>query len=1136
MLTRPPPTIVRIDSRKKSRTAACLRLPLSIAIACIYPSAAHSLPQNPDVMSGSVSITTSGRAMQVNQTTNKAIIDWQKFGIGTNESLTFNQPSRASVILNRVTSGESSVLDGALNANGQVFLINPNGVLIGATARINVSGLLASTLDVENRLFLNSEYVFSAKSASEKTSVFNDGTITAVDGGYVVMLSNHVRNNGMIDAPSGHVLMGAGSHAILYTSDQSLLGYRIASGSAAALVENVNRIRADSGQVTLAARGLTGASQLASAAVNNSGIIEARTLSGKHGAIVLSGDMENGRVFLNGTLDASARSGNGGTVDTTAFVVSAGSNAEVSTESLSGKTGIWTITSDHPVIGRNLGNVSNTALSNALDRSNIAVIASGHNGEHSGNLSVDQQVTTQSSNKLVLKAVNNLSINAPVIVGSGGLAAHADTNGTGVGKVMIATGASLRAGAGGPIDIYTNVPDYRDTAGYEGFITSPYRLWMLVNNVRQLQDMDKNLSGNYVLGKDIDAAETATWHGGAGFKPIGLLGRRFDGQLDGMNHVISNLTINRPRNDFVGLFSELAGTVRNLGLQDVHVTANSHAGAFAGYNGGVLNNVYATGSVSVDVEPGNSEQATATAGGLVGSNGRNGVIKDAYSLVKVGGRSVLGGIAGANEGLIDGVYAAGKVGEFDDIYNLFQFGGLVGTNSGQVRNAYWTTDGTGKNLAFGSDSASAGLVNSVSGLTSEGIKKAYLALNYDTAWFRYDGYTAPLLRSFMTPLTINGMSRQIDKVYDGQAFEFVPRFFYSNPEATKSTQLHWINGAISGGQGPDVGTYTSASTTAFWSDQRGYLINNSAIWQDALVTVSARPVLVQASPDTKFFDHSTSSALLPAVSNVQSKENLGLAKGDVLIAGQSFDSLDAGNRTLSISSLEIRNSAGKDITSNYQVSRIEASGKIETPTTEPTIDPKPDVQPGSVPDPVPDPVPGLQPPPTPDLKPEPMPGSKTGPMPDLNPQPGPNLKPPPTPGSKPDAKPGPGTGPDNPGAQNQGSSPGSGFWSGPGLDAKLLADQPAGANQGEIAGPFVHWKAKLDSGDIADDAGNGNLFSTGYGPGEQEHGATLFITLFTGKDDELLKKNARTKKAKNSYRLFIRDGGIHVPEEGLQQK
>ena len=1079
MLTRPPPDTAQTVSRKKARTSTSLRLPLSVALACIYP-AVHSLPQNPDVAAGSVSISTSDRAMQINQATDKAIIDWQKFGIGPNESVSFNQPSRASVVLNRVTGAGSSALDGMLNANGQVFLVNPNGVLIGPTARINVSGLLASTLDVENQRFLRSDYTFTAKSNPEKASVINDGAITAVDGGYIVMLSNNVRNNGMIDAPSGHVLMGAGSQATLYISNQSLLGYRIDAGAAAALVDNVNRIRADGGQVSLAARGLSGASQLASAAVNNSGIIEARTLDGKPGAIALTADMQNGRVYLNGTLDASASSGTCGTIETTASVVSVGSNAQVTAESLSGQTGLWTVTSDNPVIGRNLNNISNTALSTSLDRINVTVVASG------GNLSVDREIASQGGNRLELKAANNLLIDAPVTVGNGGVLAHAGTNGAGVGKVTIATNASVRASEGAPIDIYTNVPDYRNTTAYDGFITSPYRLWMLVNDVRQLQGMEANLSGRYALGRDIDAAETAGWHGGAGFTPIGLGNRRFEGQLDGMNHVISGLTIHRPRNDFVGLFSELTGTVKNLGLENVRVTANSHAGAFAGYNGGILNNVYATGAVSVDVEPGHGEQATATAGGLVGSNGRDGLIKDAYSLVDVGGRAELGGIAGTNEGVIDSVFAAGKVGlpNFPDW--LFKFGGLVGNNSGQVRNAYWTTDGTGKSLAFGSDSAPAALANSVTMLTTEGLQNANLALDYDATWFRYDGHTAPLLRSFLTPLTISGISRQVDKVYDGLAFGFEPGFYYSIPEATSSAHLNWRHGAVSGEQSPDVGTYLNSSTTTFWSDQRGYLINNPVIQQDAKVTIHARPLHVQANPDTKFFDNSTGSSALPGVADRQDKFNLGLADGDVLHASQSFDSHEAGDRRLTISSLDIRNSAGKDVTSNYLVSRGETSGQIVMPKSDP----------GSVPPP--DPTPGPEP------KPDPGADPTTGPLPGQPPVSGP--------GGEPGGIPGSGSGPGTPDGR------------------------PGGNGQGETAGPGGTPGRRPNPADAAGGAYGGNTLLTGASPAEQQRIATLFGYGATQDEDELLKKRVKATGLKNDAAVFIRDGGIHVPGETANEQ
>ena len=152
-----PRAVTQPFSAKKTSLLACLRRPLSVAIASIYPAVALALPQNPTVSAGAVSISTADRAMQINQTSGKAIIDWQKFGVEFSESVTFNQPSRSSVVLNRVSGAESSVLNGALNATGQVFIINPNGVLINSSARVNVGGLLATTLDIDNRRFLNSD-------------------------------------------------------------------------------------------------------------------------------------------------------------------------------------------------------------------------------------------------------------------------------------------------------------------------------------------------------------------------------------------------------------------------------------------------------------------------------------------------------------------------------------------------------------------------------------------------------------------------------------------------------------------------------------------------------------------------------------------------------------------------------------------------------------------------------------------------------------------------------------------------------------------------------------------------------------------------------------------------------------------
>ena len=933
------------------------RLPVCIAIACIYSSTVHALPQNPATVSGAVTMTTAGGDMQVNQTSDKAVINWQKFGIARNESLTFTQPSASSVILNRVVGSEASAVDGMLKANGQVFIINPNGVLFGRTASVNVGGLVASTLDIDDQRFLSSDYRFSSGGVAGGGSVSNAGslTATAVDGGYIVMLSDKVSNTGDINASSGQVLMGGASQATLYISKQSLLGYQIDSGTAAALVENAGNIRADGGTVSLLARGLTGAEQVASAAVNNSGIIEAKTLHGKPGAIVLSGDMQSGRVSVSGKLDASAKEGNGGNIDTSAATVLVGASASITTDAPAGVTGLWTISSANPVIGQSRNSIDNMVLSRTLEKSNVTVAATGNGEEKDGILSVNEAIRFGGKNSLVLKSAYHLFINAPISTGAGGLVAHAGVNGTGEGKLFFLSDVKVSASNGGSVDIYTNVSDYTKNRDYDGFITTPYRLWMLVNNVSQLQQIQTNLSGNYAINRDIDASETAAWNKGMGFNPIGMDKGRFSGQLDGMNHVIANLYINRPHADSVGLFSESTGTIRNLGLQNVNIVGNSSAGAFAGYNGGMLTNVYATGNVSVEVEAGYSEQATAIAGGLVGTNGKSGVIKDAYSLVNVGGRSTIGGIAGYNDGTLENVYAAGKVGSTNGADELFMFGGLAGMNAGKIKNSYFTSDGTGKNLAYGRNSGTVDTVTLNGALTNESLTSAQLAFDYGATWFRYDNYTAPLLRSFLKPLTINSISQQIDKVYDGTNMDLQLQFFYSTPDAATSPHLNASNSPANYSRQPGVGTYTNDSTTVFWSDQQGYLIKDSVVSGKKVVNITPRPITIQANSDTKEFDNSANSQVSPGISGMNSANNMGLAEGNVLVAKQSFDSNEAGDRLLKIFKVEIKNKNGMDVTSNYQVTRLDAKGQIKLPRNPDSgggtvIVPPVDGQPGNVPD------------------------------------------------------------------------------------------------------------------------------------------------------------------------------------------
>src|SRR5262249_40991329 len=142
------------------------------------------LPQGGQVTAGSAVITRTGAAsMVVTQASDKAALSWTSFSIGSGHSVRFDQPSASSIALNRVTGGSRSEIFGSLSSNGQVFLVNPNGILFGRGAQVDVGGLVASTLNIAERDFLDGRYVFS--DPSNRAAVVNEGVLK---GGYVALV------------------------------------------------------------------------------------------------------------------------------------------------------------------------------------------------------------------------------------------------------------------------------------------------------------------------------------------------------------------------------------------------------------------------------------------------------------------------------------------------------------------------------------------------------------------------------------------------------------------------------------------------------------------------------------------------------------------------------------------------------------------------------------------------------------------------------------------------------------------------------------------------------------------------------------------------------------------------------------
>jgi filamentous hemagglutinin family protein len=168
---------------------------------------ALDLPAGGKITAGQGSISSASNTMTINQASSKLAIDWQSFSIGSQNKVDFVQPTANSIALNRVLGSDVSTIQGALSANGQVFLVNPNGVLFTPTAQVNVGGLVSSTLELSNAQLLSGQYRFSGSSAN---AIINQGNIQS-PGGTVALIAAKVENTGNISANKGQVLMGAGS-------------------------------------------------------------------------------------------------------------------------------------------------------------------------------------------------------------------------------------------------------------------------------------------------------------------------------------------------------------------------------------------------------------------------------------------------------------------------------------------------------------------------------------------------------------------------------------------------------------------------------------------------------------------------------------------------------------------------------------------------------------------------------------------------------------------------------------------------------------------------------------------------------------------------------------------------------------
>ena len=714
------------------------------------------LPSGGHFVAGSGSISSGGSVTTINQSSLRGIIDWNSFSIGPNELVKFNN---SGATLNRVTGGAMSSILGSLTATGTIYLLNPEGILIGPSGVIRTGGdFVASTLHVPTSSFMAGKSLLFE--GTSNAAIRNLGKVASSDGS-VFLIAPTVLNEGSIAAPKGSVGLAAGQRVLLQDSTSDGRIFVEAGGNG---LTNAGLITATEAELR------TAGGNIYALAGNNSGLIRASGATYKNGHVWLTG---NGDIMVSGTiqaanidgsggtikignwssrsvtidrgavLDASASStggtggsisvlgkmttfagtakatggsaaGNGGNVETSGHTLSVVGGA-VDASAANGQSGSWLLDPDDLTIDSALANTLETAL-NGGTNATAQTTVSGTSGN--GDITVANDVRWSGAGSLTLSAYRNIALDAAINAsGAGaGVVLRADNAGNGTGTIAVA-GGSLSVGPSGSVKLYFDAASNPAGSGvnglsfgtiqdYAGHVTlgpgATLGQYALINSVSDLQNIKNNLSGSYALGRDIDATATAGWNSGAGFLPIGQDGAAFTGILDGDGHAIKQLVVNRPSTNFVGLLGSVGpgGIVRNIALSNTSISGSEDVGGLAGWNAGKIEHAFSSGTVF----------GVNYVGGLVGANNGGGLVTLSQSTGTVEGSYLLGGLVGFNDSgaAIAQSYSTAAVSGGSGEY----VGGLVGWQyaGGSISQCYSTGTVTGNAYVGGLVGNSGGII------------------------------------------------------------------------------------------------------------------------------------------------------------------------------------------------------------------------------------------------------------------------------------------------------------------------------------------------------------------------------------------------------------------------------------------
>lgn len=881
----------------------------------------YAAPTGGQVVAGQANITQAGAVTNIHQSSQNAAINWQQFNIKPTETVNFKQPNAQAVTLNRVIGNEKSVIDGAMNANGKVFITNPNGTIIGKNAQINVGGLVATTANISNDDFMNGRYQFHGGSQG---AIENLGQITVPEGGVVALIAPIVKNGGTITAPKANVLLASAERFSITLPDNQNFAYTLDQGTLQGLVDNGGAILADGGHVVLTAKGID---TVKKSLIKHSGVIEANIVQNKNGVIELLGDLDNTRLEVSGTLKAEAKvQGDGGFIETSASQLDISEQANISTQAKNGKTGTWLIDPKDFTVAPSGGDTTGAVVSKGLAQNNVTLKSRGGAKEGKGDVVINDEISWN-KNTLTLNAENDIHINKTL-------------NGSGTAKLALEYGQGTTDGGESDYHLssHINLPKGNRFSLRKGYNGEIYKFFVIheMPNITISGEGHRpgsELSEQFVaLGNNIDLSITKDFPNFTGWKiPNGA-------KIHGLGHKLYNLSIktDETSSEYLGsgLFQILEnGELRDIGIDNVDINNSGeglYAGGLVGYaKNSIIRNSYATGSIS-------TTGYESEAGGLIGII-HDSEVKNSYahSTVSTSGETAeAGGLVGYDIGgsSIINSYAAGKVSTKDS-----EKGGLIGySNSGDYAQfnmgTYYDKDLLNSTSnSYGSEKSSVEMKQ----------KSTFKDWDFDTVWRIDEGNDYPRLRALtegtiiITPnkTDVGVQAHDLKKVYDGKEVS-TEEHLRTIATANGYSDIVSVSGLKDGDSLSSLGGLTYGGTWQGAKNAGKYSIVPSGLnggqkyeikYGEGSLTIDKRPVTLNLSGE-KIYDGTNTISVLEKANTTNQQGILDSELNKITFNGSgSLTGTNVGTHQLqSISENVIVGDLGK----NYEIRQIGGQWKI----------------------------------------------------------------------------------------------------------------------------------------------------------------------------------------------------------------